>query len=105
MNLCGICNRFAAYEEVPEIEKKICKLCKLEKETNLIKRDNFTYYPPATIIRQINVFDDGNQKYENEPNEWLKIGHNISHPEKIVLVNNLTKKIISSISIWKVSVK
>lgn len=104
MNLCGICNKFVASEEVPEIEKKICKLCKIEKETNLIKRENFTYYPPVTM-RKINVFDDGNQKYENEPNEWLKIGHDISHPEKIVLVNNITKNIISSISIWKVSEK
>ena len=54
-------------------------------------------------IYSITIFDDGNQKYENEPNQWLKIGHWREHPEKIILINNTSNAYISSISNWKVS--
>ena len=67
------------------------------------KNDRHVYYPPK-YLKKIDVFDDGNQKYQNEPNEWLQIGHRIIHPEKIILVNRVTNHLIDSISVWKTSI-
>jgi hypothetical protein len=100
--MCTICNKFIVTEEIPEKEEYLCKLCKIKKQVYLNNYDNCLYYPPNGI-NKINVFDDGNQKYENDPNVWLQIGHWVEHPEKIILINNITHKIIYSISNWKVS--
>ena len=100
--ICNKCNKYPACNYIPEEEKYICKLCQIELRINYQKFDNCLYYPPKNL-KKINVFDDGNQKYENEPNEWLQIGNWKDHPEKIVLVNNNTNIFINSISSWKVS--
>ena len=94
---CNICSIFDA------TENDICKLCKTVQRVQYTKNDEWIFYYPPNGLKKINTFDDGNQKYENEPNQWLKIGHWRDHPEKVVLVNNITNKHISSISVWKVS--
>ena len=100
--ICTICNIFPVANEIPEIEEYICTLCKIRKQVYLHMYDNCTYYPP-TGIKKINTFDDGNKKYENDPNVWFQIGNNLNHPEKIILINKITNTIIYSISNWKVS--
>ena len=99
---CSICNIYPAVHETPETEEYICELCEIRKKVYIHIYENRTYYPPVGI-KKINTFDDGNQKYENDPNEWLQIGHDLNHPEKIILVNKITNTIIYSISNWKVS--
>ena len=99
---CSICNIYPAVHETPEIEEYICELCEIRKKVYVHIYENRTYYPPVGT-KKINTFDDGNQKYENEPNQWLKIGHWREHPEKIILINNISNSYISSISSWKVS--
>lgn len=102
ISLCNKCNNFPANMNIPEIEKNICKLCEIETQISFQKFENCEYYPPKNF-KKIDVFDDGNQKYQHEPNRWLQIGHNKKHPEKIILVNDMNNIYISSISDWKVS--
>ena len=48
---------------------------------------------------QITQFDDGNQQYQEYPNNWLVYG---SWKGKVALVNNFHREItINSISLWK----
>jgi len=49
-------------------------------------------------LYQIRVFDDGNQKYQYIPNEWIIISRNNG---KVTLKNVNGKDIIYSISAWK----
>lgn len=100
--LCNKCNKFPANINILEIEKTICKLCEIETQISFQKYENCEYYPPKNY-KKIEVFDDGNQKYQHEPNRWLQIGHDKNHPEKIILVNDMNNIYISSISDWKVS--
>lgn len=100
--ICNICNKYPAVTEVPEMNRYICGLCKIEMHVTFHKRENYTYYPPK-YLKKIEVFDDGNQKYEIETNEWFQIGHCDIHPEKIVLINKYSTAFIGSISLWKAS--
>lgn len=58
------------------------------------------YLPDISKIYMIQVFDDGNEKYKKFNNKWYNIGN---YKDKISLVNADEKKIIYSISKWKVS--
>ena len=86
--LCNKCYKFPANINILEIEKTICKLCEIETHIYFQRCENFEYYPPKNY-KKIEVFDDGNQKYQHEPNRWLQIGHDKNHPEKIILVNDI----------------
>ena len=104
IKMCDDCGKFQGTEEIPETEKYICKLCEIRIRVPFDKYDNDRcYFYTPNSIKKIITFDDGNQKYENEPNQWLKIGHWREHPEKIILINNTSNAYISSISNWKVS--
>lgn len=104
IKMCDDCGKFQGTEEIPETEKYICKLCEIRIRVPFDKYDNDRcYFYPPNSLKKIITFDDGNQKYENEPNQWLKIGHWREHPEKIILINNTSNAYISSISNWKVS--
>ena len=48
----------------------------------------------------IRVFDDGNQRYKDLPNEWIKISD--GKQGKVSLKNVNGRDIINSISSWKV---
>ena len=102
---CYICNVYPGDYIIPETEKMICGLCKLELRVTIYKLNGWCYHPPYHHIRTINIFDDGNEKYKSDPNEWLEIGYCLDHPEKISLVNKVTKSYIMSISNWKVGTK
>ena len=59
----------------------------------------FYFEPNQTQIYTINTFDDGNERFQQYPNSWLKYGE---WRGKIALVNALNPKIrIESISEWK----
>ena len=49
----------------------------------------------------IRVFDDGNQKYKDLPNEWII--SSIIGQGKVSLININGKDLINSISAWKVN--
>ena len=70
---CYMCNNYPGIIDLPEINQKICGLCDLEFRVTILKLHDWIYHPPRNRIRVINVFDDGNQKYENEPNKSLKL--------------------------------
>ncbi len=56
------------------------------------------------IYVKINVFDDGNQQYQNMPNKWIIIDV-LFNGDKVKLKNfQLPHIIIPSISSWKVDV-
>lgn len=65
--------------------------------------DEWTFYMPnAEEIYKIIIFDDGNEKYNNEiyQNEWLIAGH---WRGKIRLINQKDSSVkIQSISKWKI---
>lgn len=101
-DICNICKQFESTNYIPEIECTICELCSIKMSTKFKKKNNYTYYPPK-YEKRIDVFDDGNQKFQHLNNNWLQIGHQIVHPEKIFLVNKFTNDYIESISLWKTS--
>ena len=82
----------------PAVHEKEKNICELELEKSICSYLQKPYLLSTCWYKKINTFDDGNQKYENDPNEWFQIGHDLNHPEKIILVNKITNKIIYSIS-------
>ena len=100
VELCNKCNQFEGIHEIPETEQTICDLCQIHIRVKFPTNENFVFYPPNGV-KTISVFDDGNQKFQNEQNEWLQIGHCRDHPEKIFLVNKFSNQYINSISSWK----
>ena len=68
--------------------------------------ENFQWdmYPPNTNYEyMIDVFDDGNEKYEEYDNIWYKCGN---WKGKVALINKTNYRVtIGSISAWKIKLK
>ena len=63
--------------------------------------DDWIFFTPNTDIYEINIYDDGNHKYESYVNEWHINGR---WQGKCCLVNRANPAItIRSISEWKIS--
>jgi hypothetical protein len=62
--------------------------------------ENIEDEEPVLELYYIRVFDDGNQRYKDLPNEWIKIS--AAKGGKVSLKNVNGRDIINSISSWKV---
>ena len=65
-----------------------------------LQDNTWTYVPPnESQVLMINVFDDGNERFEQYENEWILFG---TWMGKIALYNkNQSSIILQSISKWK----
>ena len=66
----------------------------------IMESDWLYFAPNYEHIYKINVYDDGNQKYEQYSNEWLVIGTWMGKRSLINCHNQVI--VIPSISKWKI---
>jgi hypothetical protein len=69
-------------------------------QEELYNEDWTFIFPNMSQIYQINIFDDGNEKYQEYNNKWIIFGE---WKEKVAIFNYYAPEIIiKSISKWKI---
>jgi len=69
-------------------------------QEELYNEDWAFVFPNMSQTYQINIFDDGNEKYEKYNNKWIIFGE---WKEKVAIFNYYAPEIIiKSISKWKI---
>lgn len=70
-------------------------------QEELYNEDWTFIFPNMSQIYQINIFDDGNEKYQEYNNKWIIFGE---WKEKVAIFNYYAPDIIiKSISKWKIN--